>query len=173
MKAILGIDPGLQGGLALRAPDWACIDPLVSKDGALDLAELSAWLAMRRNEIEIALIEEPLQAFGVKKRMQDLTKQWAIFGQICGVVAANRISYRTVEGRVWSKEFPHGVTLDSKTQQHERYRAIKQSRKVIAQKLFPRVDLRASERCTTAHEGMTDALLIAEYGHRLRRRGKL
>jgi hypothetical protein len=38
---------------------------------------------------------------------------------------------------------------------------------VAAKRLFPNVDLRASERCKKPHEGIVDALLIAEYGRRL------
>lgn len=35
-----------------------------------------------------------------------------------------------------------------------------------AQELFPDVSLLASDRCKRPHDGLADALLIAEYGRR-------
>jgi hypothetical protein len=34
---------------------------------------------------------------------------------------------------------------------------------IAVQRLFPNVDLRATKRCTTFHDGIVDALLMAEY----------
>ncbi len=39
---------------------------------------------------------------------------------------------------------------------------------LAASRLFPRVDLRRTARSKVAHDGLTDALLIAEFGRRLR-----
>jgi hypothetical protein len=36
-----------------------------------------------------------------------------------------------------------------------------------ARRLFPRVSLLASDKCSVSHDGMVDALLIAEYGRRV------
>jgi hypothetical protein len=36
----------------------------------------------------------------------------------------------------------------------------------VCRRLFPGVSLRATPRCTTDHDGMAEALLIAEYARR-------
>ena len=42
---------------------------------------------------------------------------------------------------------------------------------LAAKRLFPNVDLKANERCSVAHEGIVDALLIAEHGRLVQKGG--
>lgn len=91
------------------------------------------------------------------------------FGELRGILVALGIPYALIQPQTWSEEFAHGVEEKDKL---KRYRAIKVARKKIATDLFPGIDLRESDRCKTPHEGMVDALLLAEFGYRLRRKGK-
>jgi hypothetical protein len=43
-------------------------------------------------------------------------------------------------------------------------RDCKKMSELAAKRLFPNVDLRATERCKISHDGIVDALLIAYYG---------
>lgn len=165
--AILGVDPGLHGGLALRGRDYVMVEPMPVLNEALDLVSLRRWLVAHAQEIEIALVEQ--QGVRPKQDPHSGFKTGVGFGCLVGLLAALQIRYQIVRPQDWSKEFEHGVT--EKEDKTLRYRLIKQARKRIAGELFPKVDLRETERSRTPHEGMTDALLIAEYGHRQRKRG--
>jgi len=74
------------------------------------------------------------------------------FGFIRGLLHANKIPYELVTPKKWKKEF--GVTSDKNT-------AID-----VCRCLFPDVSLLRTERCTKAHDGMAEALLMAEYARR-------
>ena len=65
---------------------------------------------------------------------------------------ACNIETKLVSPQKWKKEF----NLDSD----------KQKSIDTAKKLFPDVNLFRTNRCTKEHDGMAEALLIAEYGRR-------
>jgi hypothetical protein len=73
-------------------------------------------------------------------------------GYIKGVLEANGIAYQEIPPQTWKKEF--GLNTD------------KQKSIDVCRRLFPGVSLRATPRCTTDHDGMAEALLIAEYAKR-------
>lgn len=78
------------------------------------------------------------------------------FGKSCGyiegVLQATGIPYQLVPPRVWKKAY--SLTNDKKLSVE------------TCKKLFPSVDLRATERCRTDSDGMAEALLLAEYARR-------
>lgn len=76
----------------------------------------------------------------------------AEYGYIKGVIEANGLQYNEVTPKKWKRYF--GVTAD------------KQTSIVKAHALFPKVCLRKTSRCRTDHDGMAEALLIAEYGRK-------
>lgn len=167
-EAIVGIDPGLEGGLAARAKSWVVVDTMpVTADGTLDVNELVAWLRWHADQVEVFLVEKPV-VFRFQ-RPQDCAKQWRMFGQILGVLAALGLPHEIVEARKWSAEFEHGV---EEVEKHKRYAAIKKARRAIATRLFPKVDLRDGPRSKVPHEGKVDALLLAEFGYRRRHGGR-
>jgi len=79
------------------------------------------------------------------------------YGLIEGVCIGVGIPYTIVPPREWQKVMLSGVSKKLNT---------KAASILIAKRLYPGVSLRATERCTTDHHGMSDALLIAEYGRR-------
>lgn len=81
------------------------------------------------------------------------------FGLLRGMLAARMIPYQIVRPQAWQKVMFDGMTNTADT---------KTLSAIVAGRLFPDLDLRKSERCRTPHDGKTDALLIAEYGRRLR-----
>lgn len=74
------------------------------------------------------------------------------FGFIQGLLTAYNIPYELVTPQKWKKEFQ--ITGD------------KNSSIAVCKRLFPGVDLRKTERCRTDHDGMAEALLMAEYARR-------
>ncbi len=77
------------------------------------------------------------------------------YGIWLGVITSCEISLNVVSPRTWTSKMLSGVPGDGK------------DRNILAAKrLFPKTDLRKSERARKPHDGIADALLIAEYGRR-------
>lgn len=74
------------------------------------------------------------------------------FGFIQGLLTAFSIPYELVTPQKWKKEFQ--VTGD------------KNSSIAVCKRLFPGVSLRRTDRCKKDHDGMAEALLMAEYARR-------
>lgn len=74
------------------------------------------------------------------------------YGFIQGLLKAYGISYEVVTPQKWKKEFQ--ITGD------------KNSSVAVCKRLFPDVNLRKTERCKKDHDGMAEALLMAEYARR-------
>lgn len=73
-------------------------------------------------------------------------------GYIKGVLESFRIPYQEITPQKWKREF--GLTSD------------KAKSAEICGRLFPDVSLLASPRCRKPHDGMAEALLMAEYARR-------
>lgn len=74
------------------------------------------------------------------------------YGFIQGLLAAYSIPYETITPRKWKKEFQ--ITADKNTSIS------------VCRRLFPAVSLRRTRRCQKDHDGMAEALLLAEYARR-------
>lgn len=164
MRGVCGIDPGLDGGIALISEAGVLVEAMptneATKGRLIDLPELTRWLFGHRSVIEVVFIEaaqmRPRQA------TQATFKCGRGFGQIEGILAALNIPYEIVNAGSWAKVMHAGV--EGKTDK-------KAKSKLAVSRLFPGLDLRASERCKVVHDGMAEAVLIAEYGRR-KRQGK-
>lgn len=73
------------------------------------------------------------------------------FGYIKGLLEAFGISYELVRPQRWKKEFG----ISEKNQSIE-----------VCKRLFPGVPLLKNARCKKYHDGMAEALLMAEYARR-------
>ncbi|NCE63701.1 hypothetical protein D1159_03685 [Pseudoflavonifractor sp. 524-17] len=74
------------------------------------------------------------------------------FGFIKGLLTAYSIPYELVTPQKWKKEFQ--ITGD------------KNSSIAVCKRLFPGVSLKRTDRCKKDHDGMAEALLMAEYARR-------
>jgi crossover junction endodeoxyribonuclease RuvC len=70
-----------------------------------------------------------------------------------GILHALGIPHVLVSPKTWQKEAHAGTSGDD----------LKQKSIVAAGRLFPHVDLRRTERCTVAHDGKAEALLLARF----------
>jgi hypothetical protein len=80
-----------------------------------------------------------------------------------------KIPHTFVSPQSWQKEVWKGVPVQYKPSKSEN-RAVKDTKAtslVAVSRLFPHVDLRASERSKNPHDGIVDALLMAEYSRRI------
>lgn len=73
------------------------------------------------------------------------------FGFIQGLLTANKLPYELVRPQKWKRAF--GIS--------DKNESI-----AVCKRLFPEVDLRRTEKCRKEHDGMAEALLMAEYARR-------
>jgi crossover junction endodeoxyribonuclease RuvC len=163
-KYFVGIDPGKSGGLVRINKDGAIVDKLVMP-------------LVAGKEVDFGLVYKFLSAISppcgdemvLLEKVGAMPKQGVVsmfnFGQTLGglkavlQVKAEQIQmpWALVTPLTWQKSLHEGV---DKTMEPKK-------RSLMAfQRLYPGVDLRKSERARIPHDGLVDALLIAEYGRR-------
>lgn len=138
-----GIDPGHNGGIAL-----------------IDEAGKIVWLTIYSDYDLRRISEKYSDAAYVVEHVgampgQGVTSMFNFgksFGYILGVLETNKCRYELVRPQRWKAEF--GVTSNKNTSIE------------VAQRLFPKANLLRTERCTKKHDGMAEALLMAEYARR-------
>ena len=84
------------------------------------------------------------------------------FGFVQGVLAAFFIPTQLVKPQVWKKHFGCILGKDATTKEK------KEKDLQVARRLFPHYDFRRTPRCKTPWYDAADAVLLAEYGRRLR-----
>jgi hypothetical protein len=154
----VGIDPGLHGGLAAVNDDGhvLAVHAFKPTDGEFSAHELSDLLTdirtMEASSLSLMAGVERVHAMP-KQGVSSCFKFGKVYGQILGVLSAKLIPYELVTPNEWM-----ATMLKGENREDGKNRA-----KVVAQRLFPELNLRATERSTTVHSGMADALLIAEF----------
>ena len=146
----IGIDPGKNGGYAFIDTDSGKID-------------VSPWDEHRfKNDMKfISNAFEPgeeirccLEKVGAMPG-QGVTSMFSFgtgYGFIQGVLTAFEIPYQLVPPQTWKKVF----SLNSN----------KQTSIEVCQRLFPNISLYRTDRCKKPHDGMAEALLMAEFARR-------
>jgi crossover junction endodeoxyribonuclease RuvC len=150
-RPILGIDPGVTGGVAALYPDGrieAYDIPVV--DGAVDVDALVR--RVREYAPRLAVIEKA-QAMA-KQGVVSVFKYAVAYGALCTVTALCEIPTHLVSPRKWKNHF--GLDADK-----ERSRA-------LAIRLWPGCGLFERKR----DHGRAEAALIARYGAEVIKRGQ-
>ena len=156
---ILGVDPGLGGGLAIIGNEGIMTETMPVTAGEIDLARLARWLKAHSHDISMAFVEKVHSM--PKQGVSSTFKFGDVYGTIKGMLTAFGIPFELVTPQSWTKELHAGVSKGLPAKERSR---------LVASRLFPDLDLRESSRCRVPHDGMIDALLIAEYG--IRKMGK-
>lgn len=146
-RAFVGIDPGKLGALVLLWEDGReairlPFDPVAYRD-ALRILDPASTLVV-------------LEHVGAMPG-QGVTSCFSFgenFGFIRGLLEAFRLPYELVRPQKWKREF--SCTSDKNTSIE------------VARRLFPWFSLKRTPRCTKDDDGLAEALLMAEYGRRLR-----
>lgn len=152
MKVFIGIDPGKDGAMAILGyRDTPILIPFSEAEYANQLRRLTICT---RNGID-ALVFCVVEHVGAMPG-QGVTSCFSFgqnFGFILGLLTAFCHPYELVRPQKWKREF--SCTSDKNTSI------------AVAQRLFPGVDLRRTPKCTKPHDGICEALLMAEYARRL------
>ena len=138
----IGIDPGKNGALAVILPETVEVFPFDEGDYA------NVLFALGKTECRCCL-----ERVGAMPG-QGVTSMFHFgenFGLIRGLLQANQIPYEIVTPQRWKKEF--GIT--------EKNGAI-----TVCERLFPEVSLYRTPRCKKPHDGIAEALLMAEFARR-------
>ena len=156
MPNIIGIDPGLTGGIALIAKDKIEVHKMpvlqLKKGKIIDEHALCTRLETLAADMGSLLV--------VVEHVHAMPKQGTVsmfnfglgFGLIRGILCGLKKRYILVRPQEWKREVLKGYPKGSEIQ--------------VARSLFPGVDLIQSKRARKPHSGIVDALLIAEYGRR-------
>lgn len=150
MKTVfIGIDPGKSGGIAcISSIDGSCYTLPYGDDALLDVCKRES---AREDAERIVCCLEKVGA----RPGQGVVSMFS-FGQsvgyIKGVLEAFKIPYQEIQPQKWKKEF--GLNSD------------KAASAEVCRKLFPDISLLATPRCKKPHDGMAEALLMAEYARR-------
>lgn len=167
----IGIDPGLQGGIATirDSGEISILAMPITKSGkkrVLDNAMLAGTFSLS-NILDIkcyAVLEEqhPMPVFRIengKTKKQGATSLFSTgygFGALKQCLVDFAIPHEVVRAQTWQKEFGiSGRKGNTKAQALQ-----------ICQSLFPDLNLLATERSKKPHEGIVDAVLIAEFARR-------
>ena len=146
----IGIDPGKGGAIAV-----------INKDGRIIATATFSEEAYRD------IISESGKSFAVVEDVHAMPKQGvtSMFnfgynkGWIMGLLYANSIPTELVSPQKWKKIF----SLNG-----EKQKSIEK-----AKQLFPCISLLATPRCKKAHDGLAEALLMAEYARRIYKQNTL
>ena len=149
MKTVfIGTDPGKKGGIA-------CID-----------TEENVSFTVPYSDKELIDLCSDVSYDGIKEVVCCLEKVSAMPGQgvvsmfsfgqsvgyIKGVLESFRIPYQEITPKKWKGEF--GLNSE------------KAASAEVCRKLFPDISLLATPKCKKPHDGMAEALLMAEYARR-------
>ena len=152
---IVGIDPGQTGGIAGIQPTGGCVArpmPVTGKD--IDGHAIAAELRALAPEV---VILEKVHAMP-KQGVSSTFKFGMGFGLVIGVCEALGIPYRLVTPQSWKKVVLAGTAKD------------KDAAISFVRRAYPAVDLTPGRK-RVPHDGMADAVCLAEYGRVLMNRG--
>lgn len=154
---IVGIDNGVSGAIAILSGEIhaapVAMTPMpvqITKKGReVDVAAIKAWLSKFGEWKDMrVIIEEP----GGSKSASAAASMAHSFGAIRGALAWAGISTVRITPQRWQKEML-GKCADNKA-----------AALTKARELWPAESWLASPLCRVAHDGMVDAVLIAEFG---------
>jgi len=150
---VLGIDPGMAGGLAYVSDHHAEAVPMPLSGKEIDVRGIVDIL--RTKGVELVVIErsQPMRREGRTQGVTSAFRYGMGFGLILGALEALSVPYRLVTPQQWKKLVLEGTAKD------------KDAAIAFVRRAYPGVSL-VLPRCRVAHDGMADALCIADYGRR-------
>jgi hypothetical protein len=157
-KIYIGVDIGLLGAIVIMHPEGHIEKakmPLIGK--VIDIPTLRRLIGRRD---AVVVFEDLGVIFGSSKAAAfSMGYQVGIVEALC--VAAS-MPYHKVKAKMWQKEMFQGVPELKKGEKRD----TKGMALVACQRIFPGMDLTFTERAQKPHDGLVDALLIAEYAKR-------
>lgn len=148
MSVSIGIDPGKTGAIAVMDDDGILCLEQFNVDKYVDVL---SYVGKSTSAKDIKVCLEKVGAMP-GQGVVSMFNFGHNLGVIEGILSALRIPYQLVPPQTWKKEF--SLTGD-------KAKSIE-----VCKKLFPWVDLRATERSRKPSDGLAEALLMAEYARR-------
>lgn len=172
-KFVIGIDPGLDGGIAsielgsIGEPVNVVVIRMPTKPGPagrrdVDGCEVSAFLEdVNYHGTILSVAVESVHSMP----RQGVTSAFNFgkgYGKILGIIESLEISLQEPTPVQWQKLVLAGMkTKATKSKRRDKNTSI---RFVLNQ--FPKVNLKATDRSKTLHDGMAEAICLAEYARR-------
>jgi len=170
VTSVIGLDPGLDGaGIVLV--DGAAFRNRILAWPTLELKKVGGGKKREYDEGAVFRWLRSVVAGGgahvfLEKQQampgQGVTSMFSTgygYGMLRGMLVALEVPWTLVTAKAWQKVLlagmPHVEGKKASSQAH-----------IVCSRLWPGLDLRATERSRTPHSGICDALLIAEYGRR-------
>lgn len=148
MSVSIGIDPGKTGAIAVMDDDGILCLEQFNVDKYVDVL---SYVGQSTSAKDIKVCLEKVGAMP-GQGVVSMFNFGHNLGVIEGILSALKIPYQLVPPQTWKKEF--SLTGD-------KAKSIE-----VCKKLFPWVDLRATERSRKPSDGLAEALLMAEYARR-------
>jgi hypothetical protein len=165
MSIVCGIDPGLQGAICVLSKEREILElqvmPLLGSE--LDIPTLMSMLLEFKLKYDISLCVLEKSQCRPGQSAQSGLKIGRNYGILEGLIASLRIPYREVAPQTWTKSLM-AYKKPLNAPKSKLYKLGKERNVREAQKRYPNVDLKGTERSKVAHLGKVDALLIADYG---------
>lgn len=163
MKLSAAIDVGKDGAIVILDNKDIILKSVIPIIGnQIDIPEIRNILsAYKGNNIHV-VVEDVHAIFGASAKAT-FNFGWSL-GIVEGVLSGIGIAYTKVAPKVWQKEMWQGIPPIYKA--GKKAVDTKATSLLAAKRLFPNVDFRKSDRASLPHDGIVDALLMAEYGKR-------
>ena len=155
----IGIDNGLHGAVAViekrKIIELVIMPIVVGSNNRNEYDILAIIKILQKHKKNATMIIEKAQAMPVLGSVQAFSFG-KLYGIMLGLAVALEIPHSIVHARTWQKEMFRDISSDN----------TKQASAIIAKQLYPEQTFLATERSKKIHDGMTDSLLIAEWGRR-------
>lgn len=159
-KLFIGIDPGKDSFICLIHDDLISFNRIPMIGDEIDLRGLNFIFSGLHVNCH-AVIEDVHSVFGSS------AKSNFEFGRTVGilemVLVCNNIPYTKIQPKKWQKDLWEGITVQTNADGKNDTKA---TSLLAAQRIFPLVDLRKSERAKKPDHNKVDSLLLAEYCRR-------
>jgi hypothetical protein len=162
MKYIIGIDTGLSGGIAVFHPNGPIEVfemPLLGKQ--LDERALYEIIARYPLSNMHVVTEDVGQIFKTSKKTA-LSMGYQK-GVLTGILIGNNIPFTKISPKAWQKVMFAGAPLLKNTKGANDTKAMSVA---MCKRLFPEVNIKTGVRVFKDHDGMADAIMLAEFARR-------
>lgn len=167
-KTIISIDIGKHGAIIVRKPSYTRDEvfamPMVKDE--LNYPALYAILSAHSDDDTVVIFEKLGVIFGTSKATAfSMGYQSGAVEMAC---IALGLRYLRIAAKVWQKEMFQGVSLITKKSKSGKSSVTdtKATALIVTRQLFPQEKLTFGEKASKPHDGLIDAMLMAEYAKR-------
>ena len=150
-KSFIGLDPGLKGGIGIIDVYGITAEVMPVIDKELIISDLVEYISPL--DKPIAVIEK---VHAMPKQGVSSTFTFGKgYGELIGMLKTLKVPYILVTPQAWKKKVLAGLNWKGEGK--------KASIEFVMRK-YPNLDLLPTKRCRVPHDGMADAVCMAEYG---------